>query len=106
MFECERVFRDRMINETDMQTFDTFRQTVTKKYFSDYGLEDVEAQPLLFASFNTFTADDTPVYNEVEGFDSLKKTLSDKLEEYNETNAAMHLVLFQQAIEHICRSAT
>lgn len=29
--ECERVFRDRMINEADMAKFDEFRVAVTKK---------------------------------------------------------------------------
>ena len=35
----------------------------------------------------------------------LKKTLEDKLREYNESNASMELVLFQQAMEHITRIA-
>lgn len=29
--ECERVFRDRMVNEADMVKFDEFRVAVTKK---------------------------------------------------------------------------
>jgi dynein heavy chain len=33
----------------------------------------------------------------------LKKALEDKLAEYNETNAVMDLVLFQQAMEHVTR---
>lgn len=51
----------------------------------------------------TVTADDTPVYNVVPGYEQLRKTLNDKLAEYNESNAVMDLVLFQQAMEHICR---
>jgi hypothetical protein len=35
----------------------------------------------------------------------LKKALEDKLREYNEANAVMDLVLFQQAMEHITRIA-
>ncbi|CAD7696266.1 unnamed protein product [Ostreobium quekettii] len=101
--ECERSLKDRMISANDMSVFDGFREAVSKKYFNDLGFEAVEAQPRLFASFTTVSADDTPIYNEVEGFESLKKTLDDKLVEYNETNAVMELVLFQQAIEHICR---
>jgi hypothetical protein len=49
------------------------------------------------------SADDTPLYAAVSGYDVLKKTLEDKLNEYNETNAVMELVLFQQAMEHITR---
>jgi hypothetical protein len=49
--ECERVFRDRMVNDTDMAKFDEFRASVTKKYFEDLGLGAVEERPLLFTSF-------------------------------------------------------
>jgi hypothetical protein len=38
-------------------------------------------------------------------YDALKKVLEDKLGEYNETNAVMELVLFQQAMEHVTRIA-
>lgn len=51
----------------------------------------------------TFTADETPVYAAVPGYEQLRKVLDDKLNEYNESNAIMDLVLFQQAMEHICR---
>lgn len=64
---------------------------------------EVEARPLLYNNFMTVTADDTPVYNVVPGYEQLRKTLNDKLAEYNESNAVMDLVLFQQAMEHICR---
>ena len=64
---------------------------------------EVEARPLLYNNFMTFTADETPVYNVVPGYEQLRKTLNDKLAEYNESNAVMDLVLFQQAMEHICR---
>ena len=63
----------------------------------------MEARPLLYSDMMTVTADDTPVYNGVPGYDSLRKVLDDKLAEYNESNAVMELVLFQQAMEHICR---
>lgn len=49
--------------------------------------------------------DDTPLYTPVPGYDQLKKILEDKLAEYNETNAVMDLVLFQQAMEHVTRIA-
>lgn len=64
---------------------------------------EVEARPLLYNNFMTVTAEDNPVYNAVPGYDQLRKTLNDKLAEYNESNAVMDLVLFQQAMEHICR---
>lgn len=51
-------------------------------------------------------SDGAPVYDEVTSYDELKRTLEEKLNEYNETNAVMNLVLFRQAVEHICRSVS
>lgn len=42
---------------------------------------------------------------QVASYDALKKILEDKLAEYNDSNAVMNLVLFQQAMEHVCRIA-
>jgi dynein heavy chain len=79
---------------------------VTKKYFEDCGgAAAIEERPLLFTSFMTTTPEDEPVYNSVPRYDALKKVLEDKLGEYNETNAVMDLVLFQQAMEHVTRIA-
>jgi hypothetical protein len=49
--EVERVFRDRMVSATDMSKFDEFKTGITKKYFEDLGMPNLEQQPLLFTSF-------------------------------------------------------
>ncbi len=154
--ETERVFRDRMVNEADMQKFDEFRFAVTKKYFDDCGgIAAIEERPLLYTSFMVSTPEDVPVYCVVPSYDvsgrplmsglgalvppwcccagrpgarcargerpvrcacsaapplvlpaqALKRVLEDKLREYNESNAVMDLVLFQQAMEHVTRIA-
>ncbi|KAL6747291.1 flagellar outer dynein arm heavy chain beta [Haematococcus lacustris] len=104
--EVERVFRDRMVNEADMVKFDEFRYGVTKKYFDDCGgIAAIEERPLLYTSFMASTPEDVPVYTYVSSYDALKKVLDDKLREYNESNAVMELVLFQQAMEHVTRIA-
>ena len=51
----------------------------------------------------SIATEDLPVYDEVTSYDELKRTLEEKLNEYNESNAVMNLVLFRQAVEHICR---
>lgn len=103
-FECDRVFRDRLVNEVDMENYDNFKTTVIKRAFSDVNNEELNAQPLIFASFaNASASDGNPVYDEVTSYDNLKKLLQEKLQEYNESNAVMNLVLFRQAVEHICR---
>jgi hypothetical protein len=44
-------------------------------------------------------------YAPVPSYAALKAELEARLEEYNEANAAMRLVLFQQAMEHAARVA-
>jgi dynein heavy chain len=39
----------------------------------------------------------------VADWESLNKTLVEALETYNELNAAMNLVLFEDAMMHVCR---
>ena len=39
----------------------------------------------------------------VKNWDDLKNALENKLEEYNETNIVMNLVLFKDAMCHVCR---
>jgi dynein heavy chain len=103
--ECERVFQDRMVNDLDMAKFQDFRVAVTKRYFEEFDMEAVEARPNLYVSFMEYTQEDLPIYKSCSTYEEVKKVLDEKMAEYNETNAAMDLVLFQQAIEHITRIA-
>ncbi len=59
---------------------------------------EIESRPLLFNDFMTMTADEVPIYNQVSGYEALRKTLDAKLAEHNESNTVMDLVLFQQVI--------
>ena len=101
--ECERVFLDRLITESDMSKFSEMRVQLTKKYFEDQDSATVEEKPIIFTSFMTTTGDDEPAYATIQTMAGLKKHLEEKLEEYNNSNAAMNLVLFDQAIQHITR---
>jgi ABC-type dipeptide/oligopeptide/nickel transport system ATPase component len=44
-------------------------------------------------------------YHKVDSVTLLKKTLTERLDEYNESNAVMNLELFGMAMEHVCRIA-
>eukprot|EP00899_Mesostigma_viride_P009330 jgi/Mesvir1/18399/Mv14277-RA.1 len=101
--ECERVFCDRMVNEADMTRFGEMLDVVRKKYFEEVDAEAVDARPLIFTTFSQSNAEDVPVYVGTDSYAKLKKLLEDKLAEYNDTNATMELVLFEQAMEHVCR---
>ena len=45
------------------------------------------------------------MYDRVTSMDRLRHTLEEALREYNETFAAMNLVLFEDAMRHVCRIA-
>lgn len=63
--ECERVFRDRLVNQTDLDKYDDFLIATLKSWFKEEPLDQVQAVPNLFTSFIDATADDTPLYNQV-----------------------------------------
>lgn len=61
--ECDRVFRDRMVNDSDIARYDDFRTGIAKKYFEGDGggMNAIMAQPNIYTSFMTFSNDDEPV---------------------------------------------
>ena len=57
------------------------------------------AKPLIYCHFATGIGD--PKYMPVSGWESLNKILEEALDSYNEINAAMNLVLFEDAMQHM-----
>ena len=106
--ECYRVFGDRLTNEGDITQFDTMLRDHSKLSFNDesFEQEELHARPLVYTSFVSQPGSE-PVYLPVptgeEGDAKLSKVLMEKLEEYNSSNNIMNLVLFKQAMQHVCR---
>lgn len=65
------------------------------------GLEDkkVTKQPLLYCHFAQIG--DEASYTPVTDWSTIRSILTDALESYNELNAAMNLVLFEDAMQHV-----
>lgn len=65
------------------------------------GLEDkkVTKQPLLYCHFSQMA--EAASYAPVTDWSVLRTILTDALESYNELNAAMNLVLFEDAMQHV-----
>ena len=101
--ECERVFSDRMTLIADIEKFDNMRVAVTKKYFEDQDMEAIEMRPISYNAFMQHDSQDNGAYCTVDTYEKLNKTLVDKLNEHNESNAVMDLVLFNQAMDHVTR---
>ena len=49
--ECQRIFQDRLINESDRAKFDDLLKEIIKDKFKREWKSIVEVEPLLFASF-------------------------------------------------------
>ena len=106
--ECQRVFRDRLVAQGDMDIFDEILAKNLKESFGG-DVASYQEQPLMFTSFAAQPGPGSNAYLPLPvgkpGWDMINKTLMDKLEDYNSENTIMELVLFQQAIEHVCRIA-
>lgn len=55
--------------------------------------------PLIYCHFASGIGE--PKYLRVPTWDSLRKTLEEALDSYNEINAVMNLVLFEDAMMHV-----
>ena len=56
-------------------------------------------QPLIYCHFANGSKD--PCYLPVRNWEVLRTFLTEALDNYNELNAAMHLVLFEDAMQHV-----
>lgn len=70
-------------------------------FIQDCNEEVVFKKPNIFCHFAQGIGD--PRYNPVEGWSELNKLLTEALDNYNELNAIMNLVLFEDAMAHICK---
>jgi dynein heavy chain, axonemal len=99
--ESERVYADRLVSETDIAKFQKVLKDVGKKFFKDLNQAEVFAEPNLFC--NCWKDLEDKSYNRVESMEKLRLILEDGLTRYNENNAAMDLVLFEDAMKHVAR---
>ncbi|KAG8346214.1 putative Dynein heavy chain N terminal region 2 domain1 [Trypanosoma vivax] len=103
--ECNRTFRDRMSEGEDMARFDAlFLEVIGRAGFTDLNPKDIVQEPLLWGPFFTTSEGEENVYEEFT-VDAAQALLVKKLDEYNDNFARMDLVLFNQAVEHLCRIA-
>uniref|UniRef100_A0A665V5K8 Dynein, axonemal, heavy chain 11 n=1 Tax=Echeneis naucrates TaxID=173247 RepID=A0A665V5K8_ECHNA len=101
LHESCRVYSDRLVDDKDLQFFRKLQMETVHECFE--GLEDKEVtkQPLLYFHFSQMGEE--ACYAPVRDWSVLRTILTDALESYNELNAAMDLVLFEDAMQHVCR---
>eukprot|EP01033_Poteriospumella_lacustris_P003465 gene3469-2562_t len=112
LHEAERVYGDRLVDYDDLDKFKKIMQNQAKKAFPQYNIArfylsggGVKADPLVFCHFSdgTTRGGDELAYDQALNMSDLRTTLEQALDEYNEMNAAMNLVLFDDAVLHVAR---
>ena len=99
--ECMRVFYDRLIFDEDRDMFMSFMKNGFREF--DFKEELIMETPLIYTSFVSSCEGHDKAYMPIRDMAHLKGVLETKLVEYNEQIQTMNLVLFDQAMEHICR---
>lgn len=108
--ECDRVFFDRLTTLDDQQTYQKEIAAIIKETYAD-ALTEAVAEPCLFGDFESAVArissggaqEDLRLYKDMGNYDNVRKIFTEVLELYNQEYKAMTLVLFEQALEHLCR---
>jgi dynein heavy chain len=115
MHECERVFKDRLVDEKDRTIYDEILGKVMKismRRENNYKEKTIlwgDFVPMIFIDNDPKKGVIEGQYCELDNEEILQKTLNDKLEAYNaapkgENSAGnLNLVLFHYAIEHLSR---
>ena len=99
--ESQRVYRDKLADMKDIELFDKTLKDILKKSFDDIPEQEVLKSPLIYCHFAKGIGE--PKYMPINNWEGLNKTLTDALRGYNELNAAMDLVLFEDAMRHVCK---
>ncbi len=101
--ECFRVFSDRLIDEKDRETFVGIISENLGQIFDQTFHNICEKKiPPIFGDF----MNNDQAYEDLVDFPKLKTQLEKTLEEYNDYpgQVPMDIVLFRDAIEHVCRA--
>eukprot|EP00066_Takifugu_rubripes_P027828 XP_011617094.1 PREDICTED: dynein heavy chain 9, axonemal [Takifugu rubripes] len=101
LHESNRVYRDKLVEEKDFQLFDKLQRDTVKKLYED--VEETLAQTRQMNVYCHFTHGlGEARYMPAESWSSLNRTLLEMLDNYNEVNATLNLVLFEDAMAHVC----
>jgi dynein heavy chain len=99
--ECVRVIGDRLTTTEDQDKFGEMMSATIKKWFGDIkDQERLNFRPNFWTTFAVPGVDDSDKpYANINDIDELTKIVEDRLKEYNESNAVMDLVMFDQ-VQH------
>jgi len=101
--EAERIYGDRLVDTANLATYKHFSAEIASKSFSKFNLSKYfkHGEPLIFANF--VGSLDDKLYDQFQSGEAMSKRLHEALTEYNSVNAVMDLVLFEDAMKHVCK---
>ena len=102
--EAERIYGDRLVNAEHLSIYKASCNELVVKSFSRFNLKKyfgASPEPLIFAQF--VAGLDDKLYDQFPTAQALNSRLLEALREYNDTNAVMDLVLFEDAMKHVCK---
>uniref|UniRef100_A0A1B0C972 Dyneins heavy chain n=2 Tax=Lutzomyia longipalpis TaxID=7200 RepID=A0A1B0C972_LUTLO len=99
--EATRVYSDKLINMKDINSFKKLAREVARKSFEDCDEHKMFEEPLIYCHFSESLSD--PKYMPVKSWESLSKLLDQAQLNYNELVGHLDLVLFEDAMAHVCR---
>jgi dynein heavy chain len=102
--EAERIYGDRLVSATHLAEYRELSAKIAKSQFPKYSMAKyfgATPEPLIFANF--VGGLDEKLYDQFPSTEALSKMLNFALSEYNDVNAVMPLVLFEDAMKHACK---
>ncbi|KAM6403695.1 dynein axonemal heavy chain 17 [Rhynochetos jubatus] len=101
LHEAERVYGDKLADGRDRAAFGNMLADTCRRFFEDLSQDLLFAQPNVYCHFAQGLGEHK--YLPVPSWAALHKLLAEALDGYNKANAAMSLVLFEDAVSHVCR---
>lgn len=101
LHECQRVYGDKLIDDKDIDSFTKMQNDIVKKSFEDIDESIVFDKPNIYCHFANGIGE--PKYMPIRDWGVLTKLLQESQNSYNDLVAAMNLVLFEDAMMHVCR---
>ncbi|KAF4023972.1 hypothetical protein G4228_016077 [Cervus hanglu yarkandensis] len=97
-----RVFRDRLVNDEDRDWFDKLLESHMDEW--EVGFEEVcPFQPILYGDFMS-PGSDVKSYELITNERKMMQVIEEYMEDYNQINTTkLRLVLFMDAMSHVCR---
>jgi len=105
--EAERIYGDRLVSHANLAKYRELAGDICGKSFPKFNLKKFfnkdNPEILIFASF--VGGLDEKLYDVFPNADAMSTRLQEGLTAYNELNAVMNLVLFEDAMKHVCKIA-